>query len=393
MTKIRWHLLPLGIGLVAFSAFVGSISGSLAWWAYSTRATVSYQGTSVTTSAQLQIGIKAKNFTDYKASELAKVGLKEDTSLADDENHYRYFFADAGSGMPSAAVNRYLALEGLYATNELTPVSTHGYSSGELSLYETLISGRANNNVSAATNKYVKIPIVFRIGKNTSSTNQEYIPNQNIWLTDVDVSASSANPNAKVYQGIRTYFDNGSQKFILNPSDRRDETDTTLTSDDFYTTVAGVLDLDRNGLYDYDDSGKEILYGNYSEIELETPNTFVQTDENPSLENINGVSGVTSSTPGSTFYSKHAYGKTCYADYSGLTLAKAYYKTLKSIAPTESGSSLSGGTPICVTSNDEKAIGEVSVTVWLEGWDHSVIDAEINHAFNLGLQFQINLVS
>ena len=51
-------MIPVGISLLTFATFVGSISGSLAWWAYSTRAAVSYQGTSVSTSEQLQIGLK-----------------------------------------------------------------------------------------------------------------------------------------------------------------------------------------------------------------------------------------------------------------------------------------------------------------------------------------------
>jgi len=71
---------------------------------------------------------------------------------------------------------------------------------------------------------------------------------------------------------------------------------------------------------------------------------------------------------------------------------QAEYETLESIQPVDDGGSLSGGTPICVTENTTDALAFADMTVYLEGWDHSVIDKEIGHAFDLGLQFQINRV-
>ena len=43
----KWRLVTAAMGLLSFAAFVGSISGSIAWWAYSTRAGVSFTGTAV----------------------------------------------------------------------------------------------------------------------------------------------------------------------------------------------------------------------------------------------------------------------------------------------------------------------------------------------------------
>ena len=45
------------LGLATFASLVGTVSGTLAWYTYSTRATVSYSGTSVSNTVQLQIGI------------------------------------------------------------------------------------------------------------------------------------------------------------------------------------------------------------------------------------------------------------------------------------------------------------------------------------------------
>ena len=85
-------MIPVGIGLLTFAGFVGSISGSLAWWAYSTRVSAAYQGTSVTTTEQLQIGLKISKADAAKAdaivTALIPFGVTEDTHIADED--YRY---------------------------------------------------------------------------------------------------------------------------------------------------------------------------------------------------------------------------------------------------------------------------------------------------------------
>jgi hypothetical protein len=74
---------------------------------------------------------------------------------------------------------------------------------------------------------------------------------------------------------------------------------------------------------------------------------------------------------------------------------------------------LQGGTPLCTTGNlttvitssdaedpstlEEKkkaqakeAIGYLDCTIYVEGWDPSIIDSRRDYSFNLGLQFQAN---
>ena len=390
-TNLKWRLIPVGIGLVTFAAFVGSLSGSLAWWAYSTRVSVSYQGTSVTTSAQLQIGLKTTGFGSGQAAALTGVGLTEDVNLATIEGGkaIRYFFADAGIGLPANAISTYLTQEGSYATTELCPVTSRTYTTGgAFNLYNTLIAGNKVNTNPATKDKYVAIPFVFRIVKPTSGLVKEYVADQDIWLSDTDVEASSTNADSQVHKAIRAYFSSSTvaTSFILNPSDEGDV--------DGSTVVAGCLDLNRDAIYDYDETGKEIVYGDYTGTGT---NTFVQNaGADSGLENINGVvfdGVIAKSTENSTFYAKHGRGKTCYADYTGITLGTAQYKTLQTIAPNDVNGRLSGGTPLCRTADDANALADLNVTIWLEGWDHTVIDEELSHSFNLGLQFQINLVS
>ena len=97
---------------------------------------------------------------------------------------------------------------------------------------------------------------------------------------------------------------------------------------------------------------------------------------------------------GTTFYAKHKGGIQSYNDYdafnNGFTAKTADYLAFNSIRPEDDAGALSGGRVLCKTSNDDNALAFLDLTIWLEGWDFSVIDSEINHQFNLGLQFQIN---
>ena len=49
------------------------------------------------------------------------------------------------------------------------------------------------------------------------------------------------------------------------------------------------------------------------------------------------------------------------------------------------------GKPIAVT-DDTTKIGYSTLTIYLEGWDHSVIDQSIGYQFNLGITFEIDRV-
>ena len=383
-------LVPFGIGLLVLATFVGSISGSLAWWAYSTRVSVSYQGTSVSTSEQLQIGLKldASKFTD---EEIEEIGLEEDTSLA--AGGYRYVFSKAGGGLPAGTITKYLEAEGVYATNELSPVTSGTYATGSsgFGLKESLIAGHQNNTNSAALSKYVRIPFVFRIIKlNAISESDKYAGGREIFLSNVQAEASASNATAKVQNALRVYMNNGvaGEQFILNPS-------SVETEEEYmHTTVAGALDLNKDGYYDYDSSQTEIMYGYYSgtasHLIANAPTPTVLSDLNnvgASSEELADLSNFT------TFLAAHGAGRTYYQDYDGLTLGTAQYKSLAQIKPDDTKPKLEGGTPLCVTASSGNYLAELETTIWLEGWDHNVIDSEKSHQFNLGLQFVIDLIN
>ena len=65
------------------------------------------------------------------------------------------------------------------------------------------------------------------------------------------------------------------------------------------------------------------------------------------------------------------------------------FDTVGSVKPTDFDGVLSEGKPLCAT-NLTDGIADLELTIWLEGWDHNVIDEENTHSFNLDLQFQIS---
>ena len=362
----KWGLLTAALISATMLTFVGSVAGSIAWFSYVTRVSLSYQGTSISASEQLQIGI----VTD---EDLSSQGLS--TEVIDTVS---YAWAQPGKGLGTAAINAYLGLSG-YATDELKPVSSNEYHLGNsLTLTQSLISGHAQNNTVASTDQYVHIPLAFRIirSNETPGSANYYAKNEKVWISDSVAEAKDALTDGDIYKSIRVHVD-GDSKFILNPS---------AAGGASSTKVGGLLDLNDDGFYDYDEDRKEIVYG-YVTTPTAARTHFV--DETDFID----VNGVGNNTP-TTFVAKHAEDTYGYTTTTGLAPKVAEYQTLSSIKPTDDGTgTLSGGRQICTTANNSNAIGSATLTIYIEGWDHSVVNSEISHKFNLGLTFQINRVS
>ena len=442
----------MSIGLV--TAFAGTISGSIAWYAYSTRASVTYSGTSVSESIQLQIGLVSdQDFTVDGEGHDRGLNLIPESVPGES---YSYYWAKSGSGFDANAIKAYLETEGTYSVNKLTPVTTREYDGSSFALYRAPLRNVPVMNQAAPTKHYSHIPFVFRI----IDANGNYVHNADIWLTDATVAASGE--NEAIREAIRLYFSEGSNDFVLNPSSTEESVG--------YTKVGGLLDLVPNGVYD-NDGTREILYGDWNttptvtgtataDNHLMDPSVFDdvnltrQTAKSTFVaEHLKGIeyydryalvdtsqpfmavatfsgTGITGATVnptafnffnlnrlgsflfeydgtrwklgestvslveyGITVVGTPANGDQVLVETDGVSLAKtAKYETLATIRPNDDGGGyLSGGTPLTRTDSVD-GLARLDVTIYLEGWDHSVIDKEIGHSFNLGLRFQINRV-
>ncbi len=399
------------LGIATFASLVGTVSGSLAWYAYSTRATLSYSGTSVNNTVQLQIGIaspeKVKSveeirtenaqiiaqnpdITDAEKEELSHLeemfvefwDTMEETKWDNDNNYY--YFAPVGSGLTSPLINSYLKSNG-YATNCLSPVTSGSFSRGDaFTLKKAPSASNPSSVLPASKSSFATIPFVFRVIRSNTVSANNYVENAELWLTDALVRASSID-DGNIYKAIRMFIDRSNDyedDFIVNPSSNQNGK----------TTVGGLLDVFYDNYYDYDENDNEIIYGEYETIggiqsEYAGPDV---------IADINGTGKTGEDFD--TFTAKHRPGVNYYDNYNQCVFKNAEFECLSSIAPVKD--EITGvlhnkddnhPTSVCKTAGaSNHYLGRVDFTIYLEGWDHSVIDEEIAHYFDLGLTFEIN---
>ena len=411
MKKSKPAKLLLGVlGLATFASLVGTVSGTLAWYAYSTRATLSYSGTSVNNTVQLQIGIASpkevlsvdqirqivtieadenetlddegkQKYIDSYISMFEEFWNSVETVKWDSDSNY-YYFAPIGSGLSSPIINAYLKSNG-YATNCLIPVTSGAYSRGDVFNLKSAPTD-AKPFIDGLSDKefYSKIPFVFRAIRSNTTIANLYVEGSELWLTNAEVRASS-DEDGDVYKAVRMFIDRPyyyEDDFIVNPS----------ASAPGSTIVAGLLDINGDHYYDYDANGDEFIYGDYEFVGGIRP-SYSGSNE---IADINGTNKVGFDT----FTARHRTGINYYENYDNCVFKTADYECLNSIAPIKDEVSgilrnkdIAHPTSVCKTGGaDDHFLGRVDFTIYLEGWDHNVVDEEIEHMFDLGLTFEIN---
>ena len=383
------------LGLATFASLVGTVSGTLAWYAYNTRTSLSYSGTSVENSVQLQIGL---------ASDSPIVIDNDDwnNTMGEPEvvNGKYCYFASLGYGLDSAVINAYLSTKG-YATNELCPVTSGYYDSTDpLCVFGLKEAPTVENhlpNVTAKYENYLKLPFIFRASKSKTVAN-DYVANQELWLTDAKGAASS-DRDGKVYKALRAFFDrddsNYDSDFLLNPD----------AESDGETKVGGLLDLSKDSYYDFDEDG-EFFYGEWDDTQLADPSSLLSDSgyvppEAPNPNPIYDLNRTGNTVEKATTFDSRHHDNTKYYTYESLNsipIKTAKYQSLESIKPNRN--SVNGlltnkdnnhPTSVCKTGGaDVNYIGFVDAYIWLEGWDFAVVDEEQWHAFDFGLTFEIN---
>ena len=420
MKKINSLKLVLGVlGLSSVASLVGSISGTIAWYAYSSRALVSYSGTSVSASTQLQIGLKSAVPVDFTG-----FPISEDTTLRQ-PNAYYYFMNIGSGGMSSNAINMYLDANG-YTKNILEPLSSYTYqTNGTFNLRNRPTTNKPDlAYTTAEKSKYVHIDFVFRILATNNSS--QAVGGQNVYLKDVETSMATDTPG-HIDESLRLYFDrNGIDEnndaltdFIFNPK--------SLNGADGKTKVTGPLDLSGDGIYDHGVNSNEpglpdneFVYGEYDLVGTPAPkiadfltdpsqtaplNSTPYDPDDATTDNGDDVNGA-GSTERTTFTSKHAPGVNYFDSRNRANIFKdsgegsyikphyAEYLGKNTVLATKTNGVYAGSMPLCRTSETNNShLGEFGVTIYLEGWDFSVVDSEQEHKFYLGMTFEIDPVT
>ena len=360
--------LLIGAALTVVS-IIGTTAGSLAWYAYSRRAHLSFIGTSVAKSALLNVGIVDDGYylTDDKLAQY-------DLSREEFDNH-SIVFTHKTDGLDYRAIRDYL-FKSIYSVDMLFPVSTQARTlndANDFTLYESPNYGETSITTTAKTSHYVKLPLAFRMADIDGAS----IKNQDIWLTDATVEASGE----KIHQSVRLFVENSQRKFLMKPADK-----TTNTGS---TKVGGLLDLDGDGTYDYHQTNyKEYYYGQYIGQVVNASEPYgIPKDQAPYI-NANGVEDEVEST----FYAKHnEFAKIIDLQQVGPRVCE--YHTFGTVRPLvdDEGNYYAGATGIPVSNTDsDDGVGYTTFTIFIEGWDHTVVDKAAGYSFNLGLRFETN---
>lgn len=366
----------LTISLVALASLVsisivGAVAGSLAWYAYSQNVIVSYVGTSVSSSSLLNVGL-IDNTGIFDDNDLVDYNLERKNVVETDGNK-SIVFSKSRHGFSLPAMQKYL-LATHSAVDKLLPVTTNKrtLNAEGLSLYQAPEYASTAFNTVAETTDYVKFEFAFRV----MGDNLEYLANKNVWLTETAASAEQGLGDA-----LRVYVD-GKNEFLMKPADQAVQTGTTK--------VGGVLDLDEDGYYDYDSStNKEYCYGKFNGSTSYVAPLQPGDSGYDELADVNG----TNQSEASTFYAKHKPG----IQTASFTPEVAEYYSSGKVKPSVNTSTgdyyedteHDNGKAIAITSA-ATGIGYADFTIFIEGWDHSVIDRASGYSFNLDLKFEVD---
>lgn len=377
------------IGLIALAsltsaALIGTAAGSLAWYAYSRTGAVSYRGTSIANTALLNVGIVDDPIIEgghesyrISAGTIEYYGLSRES-----HDGHSIVFTHSTNGFDYHVIAEYLSNSD-YAVEKLSPITTQERSlssTEDLSLFKSPEYGHTTINQAAATTDYAKLPLAFRVA---DSSNEEVV-NTDVWLTGANVQADHEN----IHEAVRVFIENSSRKFLMKPGSSATTTGAT--------NVGGLLDLDGDGTYDYNANSaehREYYYGQHTGTLTYAESEYGGSQADAPMVNVNGVEDT--SEP-STFYAMHNISSRIINNLDVIAPKVAEYETFGTVNPSidpDTGDYIVGTTGIPITkTSGATGVGYATFTIFIEGWDHSVIDKAAGYDFNLDLKFEINKI-
>ena len=393
------------LGLSTFASLVGTVSGTLAWYAYSARAAVSYSGTSVSSALQLKIGLASINEIPHAHNALGDhffdvMHLEEEKYHNDEDNNdYFCYFANVGVGLDPEILEYYLKNTG-YSPDSMMPVTT-GYfdpddPTCEFSLKKSPTILHHQQDIPSETENYMKFSFIFKAVKTDLSgdTDEEIYadPGDKIWLVDAATHPHNKSRDGDVFKSVRAFIDRHNdigKDFIVNPM--------AQTSGE--TKVGGVLDLTNDQYFDYEyqndlSSVGEIMYGEWYEYSGISDTPYAGPDE---FVDLNGSGN---SEHGTCFTSRHREGVKYYENLNNCRFKTAKYECVDAIRPdrhpiTGEMRNFDDSKPTHVCETGDAAhnyIAHFDMYLWLEGWDYNAVDDFQMHQFDFGLTFEINKI-
>ena len=375
MTKEKKLSLRLGLlaGLSGL-ALLASTAGSLAWYAFSRTVSLTYVGTSIVGTSLLNVGI-IDNEGYFTSGDLTTYSLEREEATEGTETN-SICWCTSRNGFPLLALRHYLE-QSPHAVDKLHPVTTKSRAyndTSELSLYRSPEASETDFAHEAAYESYIVLPLAFRI----LDSEANYIANKDIWMTDAIVDAEQGVENS-----VRVFID-GASKMLVKPSDSENHIGETK--------VGGLLSIGNTQYYDYDADLKEYCYGEFEHTPQYASTGYPDDAEHNVLVDVNGVGDTSEKT---TFVAKHLPG-VFVPDIAAAVPKVQQHAGIGKIRPSVDSNGAfyvdttnGNGAPIATTSSNSK-IGYCTFTIFVEGWDHSIIDQHAGYAFDLALKFEID---
>lgn len=258
--KINKVKLLVGtMAIAAVAATVGSISGTVAWFQYSTRSTVAYKGAAAHCTENLQIRINAGTESQYPWTQ----------------------------DLTSTAIGTYLTATRSTAANTLRPVTSGELAQGAVAstLYKNPIyqyPDMANWGEATATEDYVVIPLQLRVLDLNGNTTANYLAKK-IYVTDVTIAADSANtsPHYDFSSAIRVGV-SAAQAGATSLTPYATFSTANATNAATGIAVSGKLDLNNDGFADKE-AGYDFQTGTRNEVDYGASGKFAKSTSNAQL--------------------------------------------------------------------------------------------------------------
>ncbi|MCQ2798996.1 MAG: hypothetical protein MJ220_03845 [Bacilli bacterium] len=339
--------LPTLVSVVVLLAF-SSVGATYAWYQYNANVVIDYNGTSIGSSTVFEVGL---------VSETPLIGY-EDYGLVREQIGDKDVYWCASE--VTTNISKYYLSSNGYATNSLNGTTSGRFQENDefsLKRNPVYLDDYVKNSDSstykyALKSNYAHFELAFKVnvitleGVTTEQTSK------------VSLKSADLDSDGDLYQAIRIHFSSSDSSLIFNPSSSTNGEDV----------VGGVLDLNNDGAYDsrtLKTGDHEYVYGEYDNI--------VYSSEPES----NGINPVLLTGDGNAFVAEHRNGVYT-VDVEKSTFAKSSYLGTEEIISKKR----------ILSKTDVTGIAYLGMDIYLEGWSQAFTNAELNHLFGLGLEFE-----
>ena len=306
--KMNKRIIASALAVTMGAGLVGSISGTVAWYQYSTRATIQMIGLSLGTDKALEVAVA--DTQPAADSEAWKTELKTADILA------YYKTIDGNSAKDSI---EFKPVTPASAHTKNTAFGSIGFKSNPIA-YQSNI---ANWGDAAANKDYLSFPIWVRAVE-TDGTNTEYVARK-IGLLDAKIDNKSTANKEDISSAVRVSIASETQDAVVLAKDS--------ASTNLYGPLALVDGVHNDKDRDNAATGKQGYYDEADDYDADLADLVYGIEDG-----VGGTYNLSSATDKTALY-----------------------------AVESAGDSLAGGVDLGTTSESATAI-KIDVKVWLEGW-------------------------